>query len=514
MQAFVVEASWATRQGGNMEHQFAHGTRVERVFAEVARAVEIGLFIYQVDDPADASSLRLVYANPASVAATGVSVDDVLGKPMRDAFPNLMQTDVPGLCLEIALGGAARDFGNVQYQDDRLSPGVYSVRAFPLPERSVGISFTSVTAQQMAEQRAVDTLESMTDGFYALDADWRFTYVNRRSELILKRRREDLLGKNIWVEFPEAVGTVFYEVYHQALRDQVALNFDTRYDPLGVDANVRVYPITGGLAVYFLDVTKQKLVEAQLRQAQRLEAIGRVTAGVAHDFNNLLTVICGCASLGQEEPADSTAAYYFDQIGSAGEKATELTRQLLAFSREQELAPERLDLNDVVREFATLLEHLLPPDIALELELSSEPVPVFVDRAKVEQILLNLVVNSRDAIGSKGAIRVSTMSVAPARDADQVSTPSAWLEVADDGCGIPDDVLPRIFEPFFTTKPAETGTGLGLATLYGIVSQSRGDVFVETTVDVGTSMTVVLPTGEPTDGPTTPALSAPALPIA
>jgi signal transduction histidine kinase len=280
------------------------------------------------------------------------------------------------------------------------------------------------------------------------------------------------------------------ELYHRALRDQVSLNLDARYAPLGADLAVRAYPISGGLAVYFLDVTKDKLVEAHLRQAQRLEAVGRVTAGVAHDFNNLLTVIRGSASLGQAKSADpTTAAHYFDQIASAGEKATELTRQLLVFSREQELSPECLDLNQVVCEFANLLGHLLPPDIALKLELSAEPVPAFADRAQVEQILLNLVVNSRDAIGTKGVIRVTTTSVAPPRYADQVPTPSAWLEVADDGCGIPDHVLPQIFEPFFTTKPPDTGTGLGLATLYGIVSQSRGDVFVETTVDVGTSKT-------------------------
>ena len=396
--------------------QFALGTRVEGVFAEVARAVELGLCIYQVDDPADASSLRLVYANPASSAATGVRFEDIIGIPLRDAFPNLMLTDLPDIYLEIALGGAARHLGNVQYQDDRFSPDVFSVRAFPLPERSVGVSFARITAQQLAEQRAVETLESMTDAFFTLDTDWNFTYVNRQSESILKRRREDLVGKNIWVEFPEAVDSDFFELYHRALREQIALNLDARYEALGVDLVVRVYPITGGLGVYFRDVTKDKLVEAQLRQAQRLEAVGRVTAGVAHDFNNLLTAIRGFASLGIEKSADSTrAARYFGQIASAGEKATELTRQLLAFSRQQELALEQLDLNEVVREFANLLEHLLPPDIALQFELSGEPVPVFADRAQVEQILLNLVVNSRDAIGRNGVIRVTTMTVAPAR---------------------------------------------------------------------------------------------------
>jgi signal transduction histidine kinase len=233
-------------------------------------------------------------------------------------------------------------------------------------------------------------------------------------------------------------------------------------------------------------------------QAQRLEAIGRVTAGVAHDFNNLLSAICGFASLGKAASGDAEkAARYFAEIEATGKKATELTRQLLAVEPQPELALSSGDLNDVVSGLASLLRHLMPPEIELKLELSRQPVPVYADRAQMEQVVLNLTVNSRDAIEHGGTITIRTSTDAPAGLAHRFVGDSAWLQVIDTGSGIPENIAPKIFEPFFTTKPPEAGTGLGLATIYGIVSQSRGDVHVDSTVGVGTSMTVVLPAGGP-----------------
>ena len=478
-----------------MDIRVAADTSDERLFAEIAAGVDVGLYVYQVDDPDDAGSLRLVYANPASVAATGVELDAIVGKPIREAFPQLIGTPLPQAYLDLALGGEPRGLDDVKYWDHGVARQMFSVHAFPLPNRSVGLSFTNLTAQRVAERHVVQTLESMSDAFFMVDADWRFTYLNPQSEPILERRREDLIGKNMWEEFPEGALSGFHDAYHRAVRDQVMVQIEEHYEPLGRTLQVRAYPIAGGgLAAYYRDVTAERAADARRLQAQRLEALGRVTAGVAHDFNNLLAAIRGFASLGETANGNpEKTAKYFTEIRSAGEKATQLTRQLLAFGAQQDLRPVGADLNDMVSEYASILRQLVPLTIDLKVELAPEPVPVFVDPMQMEQVLLNLVVNSRDAIEETGTITVSTSTSAPVGLVHTVTEDSAWLQVTDTGAGIPADVAPRIFEPFFTTKPPEIGTGLGLATIYGIASQSGGDVYVDSTPDVGTAMTVVLP---------------------
>ena len=164
---------------------------------------------------------------------------------------------------------------------------------------------------------------------------------------------------------------------------------------------------------------------------------------------------------------------------------------MLVFAREQVLSPVVLELNEVVEAVSLLLRQLVPPRIDLVWSLSPAPVPVYVDRSQLEQVLLNLAVNSRDAIPTKGSITIGTRNGASTN-----GTAAGVLQVADTGSGIAEDVLPHIFDPFFTTKPAATGTGLGLATIYGIVSQSGGSIAVNSTVNVGTTMTVALPSAE------------------
>ncbi len=357
-------------------------------------------------------------------------------------------------------------------------------------------AFRDRTEYVLAAERALETLESMSDAFQTLDSEWRFTYLNPQCEAILDRRREDLLGKNIWDEFPEAVGTRFYDEYNRAVREQTPVRFEEFYEPLGRTLQIRAYPVPAGLAVYFTDVTKERLRDARSRQAERLEMLGRLTAGVAHDFNNLLAAVGGFASLGKANSVDEKLTEYFDQIDSASQKGVTLTRQLLAFGRQQDLAPSVIDLNDVVEGLSSLMRQLMPYGIELRLALSPQPVIVFADPSQVEQVLLNLVVNSRDAIDTTGSITVSTTADAPAGVVHDVRVSAGWLQVTDTGSGIPEDVMPYIFDPFFTTKPPETGTGLGLATIYGIVTQSGGSIILDSTVGVGTTFTVALPAGQ------------------
>lgn len=344
-----------------------------------------------------------------------------------------------------------------------------------------------------AAQRAIETLESMSDAFMTLDSEWRFTYLNPQSESLINRAREELIGKRLWDEFPTIAGSRFEAEYRRAVREHVPVRFEETYEPSGDTFEVRAYPVAAGLAIYFTDVTEERSREARRRQNERLETLGQLTAGIVHDFRNLLGVVAGFAALGQQESVDETARECFDRIATASEKAEALTRQLLAFARQQDLSPALIDMNEVVDGLSSILHQLMSSEIQLHLELSEEPVVVFADRSQLEQVVINLVVNSRDSIDERGTVTITTTSHDPSPVAHDVQGPFGWLQVMDTGSGIPPEVLPRIFDPFFSTKAAGEGSGLGLATIYGIVTQSGGSIFVDSTVGEGTKMTVALP---------------------
>ncbi len=248
-----------------------------------------------------------------------------------------------------------------------------------------------------------------------------------------------------------------------------------------------------------LDVTERRALEEQYQQAQKMEAIGRLAGGVAHDFNNLLTVILGYCELlladgDQDDPRQADIA----EIQRAGTRAAALTRQLLAFSRKQIIEPIRLDLNEVVNGMRVMLGRLIKEDVTVVLALQPGPAPVKADRGQMEQIVLNLVVNARDAMPRGGTLTIETANVeldehyATPHFAVQPG-PYVVLRVTDTGTGMTPEVQARLFEPFFTTKPVGKGTGLGLATVHGIVTRSGGSVSVSSAVDRGTSFTVYFP---------------------
>ena len=358
-------------------------------------------------------------------------------------------------------------------------------------ERAEGVRDRTESAS--AAQRAIETLESMSDAFLTLDFEWRFTYLNPQAESILGRNRDELIDKDFWAEFPNAAGSDVEEKLRRAMREQVPVRFEQAYESLGGVFEFRAYPVVAGLAVYFTDVSEERSRESRLRQQERLETLGQLTAGIVHDFRNLLAAVGGFAKLGKAHDADERTTKYFEAIATASEKADALTGQLLAFARQQDLSPTLIDLNEVIKGLSSLLRQLMPVDIKLRIALAPEPVIVFVDRSQLEQVVVNLVVNSRDAITGAGVVTVSTTNEEPGEVTHEVDSPSGWLQVADTGSGIPDDVRERMFDPFFSTKAVGTGTGLGLATIYGIITQSGGSIFVDSTVDVGTTMTVVLP---------------------
>ncbi|HVJ90159.1 MAG TPA: PAS domain-containing protein, partial [Labilithrix sp.] len=247
------------------------------------------------------------------------------------------------------------------------------------------------------------------------------------------------------------------------------------------------------------DITALRDLEQQLAQAQRMESIGRLAGGIAHDFNNLLTVILASARMVTAKlPDDSELQVEFDAIRDAGERAARLTSQLLAFARRQVIAPTELDLTDLARHTENLLRRVIGEHIELVTLLTASPGVVIADRAQLEQVLVNLAINARDAMPNGGRLTIETrrVTVGPT-ESDRPAEPPPGnyvaLSVSDTGPGIPSDAVPHVFEPFFTTKPAGEGTGLGLATCYGIIKQASGVILVDTVVGTGTTFTIMLP---------------------
>ena len=244
---------------------------------------------------------------------------------------------------------------------------------------------------------------------------------------------------------------------------------------------------------------QRKKLQSQLLQSQKMDAIGRLAGGVAHDFNNLLTVITGFAQLALLD--ENPARVGLEQILQAAERAAGLTRQLLAFSRQQTLEPRIFDVNKLVGDIDKMLRRLIGEDIDVQTRLHPLPLTVKADPGQIEQVLFNLVVNSRDAMPAGGKMIVSTgersVDASFAKLDGIESGHYCLMSVSDTGKGIPASVLPHIFEPFFTTKPAGQGTGLGLSTAYGIVQQSGGAIHAYSEAGVGTTMTIFLPMVSP-----------------
>ena len=251
------------------------------------------------------------------------------------------------------------------------------------------------------------------------------------------------------------------------------------------------------------DVTERNQLRRQLEQIHKMEALGLLAGGVAHDFNNLLTVISGFGALALHDLAteDAPARAHIAEVQRAVDRASELTRQLLAYSRQQVLQKTSLDLNQVVRESETLLRRVIGENIVIGIELSDDLGHVLADEGKFSQVLMNLAVNARDAMPGGGRLTIRTRNVELGHDAAAAlwgAPPGEYvvLEVSDTGTGMDADLIEHAFEPFFTTKPIGHGTGLGLSSVFGIVKQSDGYIKAESVIGDSTTFTIYLPHNE------------------
>jgi len=360
-----------------------------------------------------------------------------------------------------------------------------------------------------SEARFRALIEKSTDIIAVLDAEARFQFWSPSATEALGWRPEDVLGRRPF-EFihPDDRARVVETLRAVLAADGATARASMRYrhrngtwrEIESCGRNLLLDPAVGGLVVNSRDVTEQRVLERQLQQSQKLESVGQLAGGVAHDFNNLLTVILSGAEalrcdLANGSPPDAEVV---DEIRAAGERARDLTRQLLTFARRQAIAPVALDLNALVRTSERLLRRVLGEDVALVTSLQSGLWPIRCDPGQVEQVVLNLGVNARDAMPRGGALTIETSNQDVG--AEQAALypgirPGAHVRLAihDTGTGMAPEVKARLFEPFFTTKPLGKGTGLGLATVLGIVKQSGGFVRVESEPGYGSTFEVVFP---------------------
>ena len=364
-------------------------------------------------------------------------------------------------------------------------------------------------ALQRAEARARALIGAMQDVILVLDRSGTYVDIAPSATDRLFRTPAELLGRRLHDVFPKDRADSFLAAIQRALDTRssvdIAYDLDIKGERFWFDATVS--PLPEDRVVWVArDVTARSRAEQalresedQLRQVQKMEAIGQLAGGIAHDFNNLLMAIMSNAELAALEIASqSAAAAHIDEIKSASRRARSLTQQLLAFSRKQMLQPKVLDLNHVVRDGEQILRRLIGETITMSVVLEPSLGQVRADQGQLSQVIMNLAVNARDAMPQGGQLHIETYN----KDIGAADTKQhrglregkyVVLQVRDTGVGMDERTVGRIFEPFFTTKPPGQGTGLGLSTAYGIVKQSGGYIAVDSTPGAGTTFTILLP---------------------
>ncbi len=410
------------------------------------------------------------------------------------------------------------------------SPCAYEARFAPASHDEIVVVIRNITERKHAEdrlrsahQRLLDIIDFLPDATFVIDEHKRVIAWNRAIEEMTGVRKAEIIGRGDY-----AYGAAFYGQPRPILVDLVDAGdagCGTEYKFIrrkghSLYAEVFVPSVFGGAGAHLWamasplldrqgrqvgaiesvrDITESRQLEEQFRQAQKMEAFGRLAAGVAHDFNNILTVIQGnlvVLQMGGLSPAEEAAAR--EEALAAADRASHLTRQLLTFSRRQPMQARNLDLNEVVANTAKMLRRLIGEHIALDTLAGARAPLVHADPGMLEQVLMNLAVNARDAMPKGGRLSIETADhvlTEANRPANENALPGEYvrLSVKDTGTGIAPELLPHIFEPFFTTKEAGKGTGLGLATVFGIVEQHHGWIQIESTVGRGTTFHVFLP---------------------
>jgi len=397
----------------------------------------------------------------------------------------------------------------------RQAKGSFLVVTFGATVASViaGLLFTFFMLRhtRQTEERYKHLIDTANDVILVLDAESGvIQQANEQSGKLLGRPLSEVVGIRGEEIVLESDRKEYARILESTLRGTAVAGKELRLvhsdgHAITVEVNTSLTEFEGKKLVQgiFRDITERKRLEEEMRQAQKMEVVGRLAGGIAHDFNNLLMVILTQVSKIRKLSNQPQLLEHLETIQTAAEKAASLTKQLLAFGRKQVLMLQVTDLNELLEEVKAMLVTLPSEEIQLIVTPSSRPLPVKVDPGKIEQVIMNLAVNACDAMPSGGVLRIKTSrfsKAAPGTTARNHSAAYAVLEVTDTGCGIDAETKAHLFEPFFTTKPVGKGTGLGLSTAYGIVKQSGGSIDVDSVRGEGTTFRVCLPLLEQTVG--------------
>ena len=454
---------------------------------------------------------RYVDANPAACRLFGRTREEILGHSAEEFTDGGFDVQ-QAWNLSAEAGGQTGQFRLVR-PDGTIRDTEYSARANFLPGlhlaflRDVTDIARAERELRASEERFRGIVETAAEGVWLLDGGDLTSYVNTRLATLLGYGAQEMLGRHVH-EFvgPESRATVDARLAKQ--RQGAGEPFDVtlrRKDGGLVHAFVSTSSVLGsggayrGVLAMVTDMTERRELEEQLRQSQKMDGIGRFAGGIAHDFNNVLAVIMGYAdgALRRVNDPDSVRSRV-EAIQKAAERAAALTHQILTFSRKQVLQPKVIDVAGLLRELEGMLRRMIGEDIELAVGAEAGVGRICADPSQIEQVILNLAANARDAMpgGGRLTIHLRNADVDEHQAAEHVGLPAGpyvVLLVRDTGVGMPPEVQSRIFEPFFTTKEEGKGTGLGLATVYGIVKQSGGHVAVESAVGAGTTFVIHLP---------------------
>jgi two-component system cell cycle sensor histidine kinase/response regulator CckA len=498
--------------------------RKEAEEATAASELQLGAIIRSAMDGIITvdESQTILLANPAAERMFGYAPGGLIGRPLDVLIPARHQRAHAAHVRAFGEAGvthrtmaALGDVEGVRANGElfRLEASISQIeldgrKLFTVIHRDVSERLRAERALKEEEARFRQLAEAIREVFWLTDvAKQRVVYISPGYETIWGRSCQSLYdAPTTWMD---AIHPDDRErVRRAALTQQADGGYDLQYRVVRPDGSVRwihdrAFPVREGADVVRIagvaeDITERRRLEEQFQQTQKMESVGRLAGGVAHDFNNLLTIILSSAELLREEPTGPFAGEMVDDILDAGRRGATLTRQLLAFTRQEVIEPRVLDLATVVADTEKLLRRLIGEDVDLTVRLDSAAAPVRVDPGQWTQVLLNLAVNARDAMPTGGRLRIATRAVV-ADEALLRTHPAlregvhAVLEVSDSGGGMSPEVRARVFEPFFTTKPRGKGTGLGLAVVYGVVQQAGGVIEVDSAAGRGTTFTLYVP---------------------
>jgi hypothetical protein len=453
--------------------------------------------------------------NKGAEKIDGYTSEEIVGRHYSCLFtPELIAEGKPGQELQQAAAEGKVDIEGWRVRKDGSRFWVNGTLAALYDENGKPRGFAKITRDLTAKRRNEELLQSVLnhtlDAIVGIDERGTISMMNRAGETLFGRSASEVVGQNVKLLMPEPYHGEHDGYLASYRRTGKAKIIGTGREVLGLRKDGSTFPLELAVTEFQLngqrqfvgivrDVSARKQLEAQLHHAQKMEAFGQLAGGVAHDLNNLLTVISGYSEMVLTKlPPDDPRKRMVDQVVRAGTRAASLTRQLLAFSRQQVLEPKVLDLNVIVGDIDEMLRRLIGEDVQFTTVLAPGLGLVKVDPGQIEQVITNLAVNARDAMPLGGQLTIETAEVELAEPytrthADARPGRFAMLAVSDTGCGMAPEVKARIFEPFFTTKGVGRGTGLGLAVVHGIVKQSGGNIDVYSEVGKGTSVKVYLP---------------------